>query len=290
MQFRVPHHVLPAVWHGNLWIGILVLATALFLYAYFLGKSNATRFVAAYALGSVLLFLLGLMIYRWGEMSLLRYYWFRFPDVMIPFMGAVLITVFLNDISRGRFIIHALPQKFQPAIQIIMRCVAPIIVILATIVFIFYSLYQIQSDKFFQQHSEGSMLPALEWISENTPKQAIFLVDPTASYFYIYAQRAMLVSFKHSPQSAADILEWYERIKLSNGNLSPDKSGFNSYEELRTNFYHLNEDQIRQIANSYGISYYLGLPHQKLTFERVYSDSHFTVYKVNDPGEMLRRP
>ncbi len=50
---------------------------------------------------------------------------------------------------------------------------------------------------------------------------------------------------------------------------------------VKTNFYNLDEEQIRQIANSYGISYYLGLPQQHSTFDRVYSDTYFTVYKVN---------
>jgi hypothetical protein len=206
---------------------------------------------------------------------------------MVPFMSAVLITLFINDIGDGRLIIHALPHGFQLGIQTILRRVAPIMIISATIVVIFQSLYQLQTEfLYFQQRKAEPMLSAFEWVSENTPKQAIFLVDPTISDFYIHAQRAMFVSWKHSPQAAVDILEWYERIKLSNGNRSPDKSGFNSLEELRTNFYYLDEDQIRQIANSYGISYYLGLPHQQLTFERVYGNSYFVVYRVNDIGKV----
>jgi hypothetical protein len=249
---------------------------------YFIRKSNETRFVAAYALGSVSLFAFGLVIYIWGEVHLLRYYWFRFPDVMVPFMSATLIALFLNDIADGRPIIHTQSHRLQFGIQTLLRRVAPMILISATIIIILHSLYQRQVQfKYYRQHNEDQRLSALQWISQNTPNQAIFLVDPTIRDFYIYARRAMFVSFKHSPQSAADILEWYERIKLCNGSRSPDKSGFKSLTELRANFYNLNENQIRQIANSYGISYYLGLSYQRSTFERVYSNSCFTVYRVN---------
>jgi hypothetical protein len=286
VQFRNPHHLLPTAWDGNLWIVILVLATGFFLIMYTIGKSNATRFVAAYASGSVLPFLFGLALYAWGETHLLRFYWFRFPDVMIMFMSAILIALILNDISYGRDIIHTLPHRLQTGLETILSGMAPIIIIYATILIILRSPYQLQAEfKYFQQNNTEPRMATLEWISENTPKQAIFLVDPAMSDFYIYAQRAMFVSWKHSPQSAADILEWYERIILCNGNRLPNKSGFNSLEELRTNFYNLHEAQIRQIANSYGISYYLGLPQQGLTFERVYSNSYFTVYKVNDTGK-----
>ena len=286
VQFRVPHHLLPTAWDGTLWIVILVLATGLFLMMYAFGRSNATRFVAAYALGSISLFLFGLVIFALGETNLLRFYWFRFPDVMIMFMSAVLIALLLNDIGYGRVSIGTLPQRLQPGLETILRRVVPVIIIYATILMILRSPSHLQTEfKVFQQNKTEPRLATLEWISENTPKQAIFLVDPTMSDFYIHAQRAMFVSWKHSPQSAGDILEWYERIVLCNGSHLPNKSGFSSLEEIRTNFYNLHEAQIRQIANSYGISYYLGLPQQGLAFERVYSNSRFTIYKVNDTGK-----
>ena len=72
------------------------------------------------------------------------------------------------------------------------------------------------------------------------------------------------------------------RIILCNGSRLPEKNGFDSVEELQSNFYKLNEEQIRQIADSYGISYYLGLPSQGLSFEMVYSNQSFAVYKIND--------
>ena len=39
---------------------------------------------------------------------------------------------------------------------------------------------------------------------------------------------------------------------------------------------------LAQIADSYGISYYLGHPSQRLSFEMVYSNQSFAVYKIND--------
>lgn len=127
----------------------------------------------------------------------------------------------------------------------------------------------------------GTIRPAFDWISANTPQQAQFLVDPSELYFYIYAQRAMLVSWKHSPQSAAAILEWYERLKACNGNVDlADGKGSDPSEEIHTNFYKLDEAQIQNIANLYGINYYVGLADQKLSFERVYSDAVYAVYKI----------
>ena len=140
-------------------------------------------------------------------------------------MSFVLITLFLNDIGDGHLSIHALPHRFQLGIQTLLRRVAPFIIISATILIIFHSLYQLQTQfKYSRQRIAEPRLSTLEWIAENTPKKAIFLVDPTISDFYIHAQRAMFVGFKHFPLSAVDILEWFERIKLCNGNGILDKN------------------------------------------------------------------
>jgi len=280
VQYRVPHHVLPEAWAGWFWIAKLALATCVFVAIYFISQSRATRFVAAYALGSVSLFLFGLALYAWGEIHLLKYYWFRFPDVIVPFMISVLVALVLNDFADGRLNIPSLSHSLQQRLRLILSRGGPILLTLATILIVLQSMDRLRTET-------RNTRPVLEWIAENTPKQAIFLVDPTMADFYIYAQRAMFVSFRHSPQSAADILEWYERIKLCNGNRSPSKSGFRSIKEIQTNFYNLGEDLIRQIAHSYGISYYLGSSQKGLTFERAYSNAYFTVYKVNQTDKAL---
>lgn len=120
------------------------------------------------------------------------------------------------------------------------------------------------------------------FINKNTDKGAVFLVYPGIEDFYLQAQRAMFVSYKHSPQSAADILEWYKRIKLANGGDFPSKRGFAALDELESNFYQLNEQSILRLSKQYGISYYLGKPSQNLRFRKAYSDSYYTLYKLND--------
>jgi len=277
VQYRVPHHMFPTAWVGHFWVVNLVLATGLFLTMYLVGKSRATRFVAAYALGSVSLFLIGLTLYSWGDIYSLRYYWYRFPDVMIPFLAPVLIALLLNDFAGGSLSINALSQIVQTRLRLILNRGGPIILTVVTLLIIWQTMQQIQTKL---NYLERDNRPVFEWIAENSPRQAIFLVDPTVSDFYIHAQRAMFVSFKHAPQSAADILEWYNRIKLANGNQTPKRRGLASRKELQANFYNLSEEQIRKMADSYGISYYLGLTEQQLSFEREYSDSRYTVYKI----------
>ena len=281
VYYRVPQHVMPFTWTSVPWKAELALATCLFLIMYFISNSKSIRFIAAFALGSVSLFLIGLVIYTYRDTHLLSFYWFRFPDVMVPFMSIVLIALFLNNYSLGRFVKNPLILRFQRGLQTILRLLPPVIIAFFILIMV-QQTYRLQTSyKDSLINDPGTILPAFAWISSNTPKSAIFLVDPTESAFYIYAQRAMFVSWKSSPQSAAPILEWYKRIMLCNGNvpLAKGNSG-NSVHEIHANFYNLDETQIQQIADAYGINYYVGLADQKLSFERVYSDSIYAVYKI----------
>ena len=281
VQVRVPQHVLPSAWNGTAWMAELALAIGFFTIMYLLTDSKTTRFVASFALGSIALFLVGLIIYGIGDIQLLRFYWFRFPDVMIPFLGAILSAVFLNDFADESIFNNSIFQFIHHGLQTMMRLLPPIIIFFF-IVMLTQQTYKLRTSYLVSLNNEpGSIFPAFDWISKNTPQQATFLVDPSEKYFYIYAQRARLVSWKSAPQSAAAILEWYKRIKLCNGNveLVGDKHNDPS-DVVHTNFYKLDEDQIQQIADQYGTNYYLGLANQKLNFDRVYSDSTYAVYKI----------
>jgi hypothetical protein len=281
VYYRVPQHVMPFTWTTVPWEAELAVAAVFFLFMFFLSSSKTIRFIAAFALGSVSLFLIGLIIFSYRDTQLLSYYWFRFPDVMVPFMSLVLVALLFNNYAIGDLIKNPKYQKLSRGLHSTLRILPPIIMGIFIIVMAqqTYRLQTSYEDSLI--NDPETILPAFAWISSNTPRQAIFLVDPTQQDFYIYAQRAMFVSWKSSPQSAAAILEWYKRIMLCNGNgdLAKGNSGI-SVHEIHTNYYKLDETQIRQIADEYGINYYVGLADQKLTFKRVYSDSMYAVYAI----------
>ena len=279
--YRIPQHVMPFTWTTVPWEAELAIATIFFLFVFLLSRSKTIRFIAAFTLGSVSLFIIGLIIFAFRDTQLLSYYWFRFPDVMVPFMGLLLVALLFNNYAIGDHFKNPIYLKFSQGFQIILKLLPPVIMGIFIVV-LAQQTYRLKTS--YEEsliNSSGTILPAFDWISINTPKSAVFLVDPTEEGFYIYAQRAMFVSWKSSPQSGAAILEWFKRILLSNGNfdLVKGNSG-SSIREIRINFYKLDETQIRQIADEYGINYYVGSADQNLTFQRVYSDSIYAVYEI----------
>jgi hypothetical protein len=272
---------MPFTWTTVPWEAELAFATVFFLLVFFLSSSKTIRFIAAFALGSVSLFLIGLIIFAYRDTRLLSYYWFRFPDVMVPFMSLVLVALLFNNYAIGDLIKTPIYQNLSRGLHTILRLIPPIFMGIFIIVLAQQTNRLRTSYEDSLINNSGTILPAFAWISTNTPKSAIFLVDPTEEDFYIYAQRAMFVSWKSSPQSAAAILEWYKRILLISGNLDLVKGNSgSSIREIHANYYKLDENQILQIASEYGINYYVGLADQKLSFKRVYSDSDYAVYAI----------
>lgn len=284
VEYRVPHHVNPGAWVGERWKYELLFDTCLFLLIYLLGQGGAKRFLSAYALGGIILFAVGLTTYALGYTHLLRFYWFRYPDTMIRLTSVVLIALLLNDVMNGQTPLRLPVKTHIPGLQTWLRrglqVLAPSLAALTILISGFQLITTSRSPVWVTRHGGENTQTMFEWIKRNTPKDAVFLIDPMLDTFYIYAQRAMFVSFRHSPSSAVDILEWYDRIILCNGGTAPKTSGLLSWKEIQPNFYHLDEGSIQQIAKAYGISYYIGKTGQPLPFERVYRTGDLTLFKV----------
>jgi hypothetical protein len=284
--YRHPHHLVPAAWGGHRWIENLTLAMFFFLAIYLIGRSRIYRFISAYALSSGVLFMIGLAIYKLGYFYLLKYYWFRFPDVILPFMGIVLVSLILNDLANGHSPFRSTHRISWSRIQPMLNTGLSVLLILVATGVVLKSSWQLQEklrNSISKANSQNEKeLSILEWIKDNTPRNAVFLVDPTNFYgdFYTKAQRAIFVSLKHVPQFEGDIIEWHKRIKLVNGNREPEQVGIKSQRELKYNFYNLDEGIIKEIAEEYGITYYLGLSKRPLTFESVHNVNGYTLYKI----------
>jgi hypothetical protein len=280
INYRVPFHVLPR-WLDGIWQYELLVFILVFLLIYLFAVPRVARFYSAYALGSVFLFCLGLVIDRLGQELLLKFYWFRLPDVMVPLFGLTLTAFLVGCIFNKRTFSNKLPGSTDTQTSAIFSLIVMFIagfISIQSVFIVFDNSVHFDPVNTWQKHPETEML---EWIAVNTPKDSVFLVDPMMDYFYIEAQRPMFVSFKSSPQSAPDILEWYERIVLVNGGKTPEKRGFLAYKELTPNFYDLNADQVRKIVSMYHLDYFLGSNKQDLPFDVVRKTTRYTLYRLN---------
>jgi hypothetical protein len=270
VRFRVPHHVLPSYWDRpwwGVWVCAPLLAAAV---AFWRVEDRRYRVILAYILSSSLLFAVGFGAFRLGNTSLLRYYWFRLPDTIIPFLGILTAAALANDALRARRVLSRGVLAVGTAVWL--AVVAPAFARL---------LFPSRWPKAQEWDVQLEQKPVLDWIRTSTRNGDVFLASPFMEPFYIIAQRAQFVSFKSVPQSEGDMLEWYERIKAANGGRDPSVDGFRARREIEANFYRMSEDELRGLARKYHLDYYVGRTGRRLALPVVYSDPGYSVYKLN---------
>ena len=279
VQIRLPHHLYPAVWIGDDWKWIL-LGSALFLVAVFIfNPLRGKVFLPAYTLGSICLFLAGLCIYWIGNISWLRFYWFRLADVMVPFMMPLILFGYLSHLELKQAgkneTLHALENKLSAA----PKYSSAIILILVVLISLVNFVGTVQINK-TQQLADQDEMSMLTWISTNTPRDSVFLADPMLSDFYLVAQRSTFCSYKHLPSYADEILIWFDRLTACNGGQSITENGIALMSELQTNFYNLSEDQIDALARKYQLSYFLGNSTSEVDYPILFTSGRYTLYKI----------
>lgn len=292
IQYRVPHHVFPGAWDAPERFAILGAGVIVVLTAALFGRSRRLRYLGYYAIGSLVLFLAGLIIYWAGAYDLLRFYWFRFPDTIIPFLTLMSLALMLSTYLGGTVPLGRRngekddadrSGKLSPARIKRMRILGGAAISLVAILSISRIVPQIPGieDRDGKGWGDPIARPMLEWIKAHTPHESVMLVSPTMQSFYVQAERAMFVSFKHSPQSAADIVEWYRRLTLCNGGIPPTRGNHEVLDELDRNFYDLDEKSIREISRLYGVTHYLGRPDHVLALPEAHRTSDFILYRID---------
>ena len=285
---RNPHHVFPAAWTKP-WTVRFIASCLFFITVLCFSRVQERRIFASYGLGSAVLFCTGLVLYYTGNYNWLKLYWFRHPDVIIPFIGffltASLLSVPIIDLSPDRKAgpvksLSSLLRKATIALGIILSLTA-----IGKSLFTFRDQlsFIIQSNSpFYLDNLNPELREALFWIKAKTPGNSSFLVSPAVDQFYIAAERGMFVSFKHSPQTDSDNIEWYNRILLLNNGNEPVKNGFHMVTEIDDAFYRISPDLIRSLAEKYSLDYLLTKYDFTMPFTKVYSNSIYALYKIND--------
>ena len=281
---RNPHHTFPGVWTRP-WMVRFSASCMLFAGILAFSRRPARRVFAAYGLGSAVLFCTGLVLYHSGNYAWLKLYWFRHPDVIIPFTGFFLAASLLSDpvTVKTKSDGESAAISFPPWARTAALCLG-IILSLAGIGRSAYAFRDhlskiVRSERpFYLAHLEPELRDALFWIKANTPRDAVFLVSPALDEFYISAERAMFVSFKHSPQTDSDNIEWYNRILLLNDGRTPVQKGFKMVKEIDQSFYNLETATITTIAKRYSLDYYLGKNDRKRPYRIAYRNDGYTLY------------
>ena len=257
VMMRVPHHVLPN-WKLIGWLPEYIIYNLIFIFTYKKTNSVPLKTLILFVLLSNIFWITGLSVYWLGKYEMLKYYFFRVADTLFPFTAFLVIAHYLD-----KFFDYS--KKVSALI---------IVIILSICTFQFSTRAKV----FFSSPDKNADM--YEWIKKNTKKDAVFLVDPTISDFYISAERPMVISYKNFTQIKSYFPEALERLKFAS-QLELDHQKPLERDLLSKSY--KDRDPELNFANysTYNVSYVVSeksIPSER--FKLVFTGLHNQIYQV----------
>lgn len=288
VYYRLSHHLVvhSFVWQFKLRFSLAVVAWS--VAAWMLRGNDRARVLNGIVAGSVVLVLIGVFIdqyyafiptdeerYRRAA-QLLRLYWFRIADVMVP-IALVINTLLLFKQYRVRYPRPARAAMVGLSLLVVVGMMARFVDR--------WTATASPADRSTYVSDPAAWEEVGSWIRQNTPRDAIFLTPRFQSTFKWYAQRAEVVTTKDVPQDDLNLLAWWKRREAVHWRWSLKRQTFS--------LAGLSEDDIRDLANEYGVRYVVvdqvlarrdGVP-VEWSFPRIYPErasetASYEVYEV----------
>jgi hypothetical protein len=270
---RLPHHLVPQAFAPLFAFRHLFLVGIWLILCVTVPTDAGDRRIRWFVAATISISLVGCLI-AWLTLghdveaaTLLRYYWFRMADILVPLGVAIEVTRLLAQLERSR------PERAQWAL----------------LAAIFVGAFHLGAVVIERQHelrpqadnrinNLAAWREVCEWVSANTPPDAVFLTPRDAQSFHWYAGRSEVVSYKDIPQDATDIVEWWRRV----GDLyrQPLVGGdFEGYATLAE----LGRSRLEMLARKYHASYMIAGLDPPLALQRVGpTNQSFVIYKFPD--------
>jgi hypothetical protein len=296
---RLPHHLLPTAFAPGFVARHLLLWAMLFLLcsqtpAACTGDRRLRRFVMVSMSLAVVGFLLAWLaaVTPLTAASLLRFYWSRLSDVLVP-LGTVLVGLqFLLTVDRREAVARKSARWMLAGLIAI--SVYDLWNQLRHFPWLPESLGRVtpRGERFIgisdKQAAYDDWRDMCRWITENTPPDAVFITPVRSSTFKWFTGRGEIGTWKDMPQDATSILHWTERLDdiYGTGYKDRDRRWHISLSEV-------GYDRLRELAAKYHAGYAIvelieGVP--RLNEEPAHRNASFAVYRFDtSSGSSVRQ-
>lgn len=274
---RFPHHLLVETFaDGMMARHVLAIAVAIACMA-IVPRSRPLDRLALFVGAAVTIAIAGCVVTAiggvWPEASraLLRFYWFRLSDGLVPLLLAASATL---AIRQG---------LAWPAGR---ACLASLLLILG-LDLANESRHWPLPGRSVPSRADRHVAAAdweevCGWVRDNTPPDARFLTPRGSASFQWRTGRPEVVSWKHSPQDFAGVLEWRRRL------FDCFARDGDSIRGLERSTAALGIARLRDVASRYDADYCIAPladvdPADPLPVERVHANGTYGVYRLIDP-------
>jgi hypothetical protein len=231
---RVAHHVL-----FKFRMSILIFSISFITISFVYNKKYSGSFFARMLIGmcymTLVYFTIGFFVAEFCPVQYMKFYFFRTADVLLP------LTTFLLLFSIGsQFYYSHFNSKVIKSILIVLLLFG---IYRGTVKC--YDGFHKFRDTFTDQQND-----AYAWIKNNTKPADVFMVESSNTTFYVNAERPIFVAFKHSPQKEKHIVEWFRRMTILNGGVSPSTGSWELIKSIDKNFVQLSPSYLKYVMKT----------------------------------------
>lgn len=302
MKIRNPHHFLASSWPIDSWIPFLYISLLLVVAFIFERKRVKDKIFNFFILSQYLIFILAVFFTDIMTFPRLITYSPFHIGTFFPVFPSVMITMFLYSLIINKnlkiqvlgivtsyfFFFNQYSLSFSKSFMIF----APVITVLFLFLrqnwkilftsilvilflwmpYMFYK-YEIKKDEYASNWIEIQKWAKVETLSEDS-----FIIPIYLSGFRFYSERPQVVNWEDGGTgfyARGYMKKWWARIKEFG--LTFEKHDLESQKYLYT---HLSEKKVLDISKKYEASYFITESKSPYSFENVFSNDIFIVYKV----------
>lgn len=274
VAFRTPHHSDPSTWSMSFraWAAVVVLGAALALVPRLRPPQPDLRRLALFAAATLVPFAAGLAASAMpnGD-KFLQLLPFRVGGALAPLIGLMVLGAWLARLQLPA-LASWLPRLAALAIAVSAGALG-------------YADLQTWRD--FPRGGRPSLprdqglqlAEAATWIRDNTQPSAAVLASPTHESIGYLSQRPVVATYKQTPPSHADVVQWFTRIVDLAGGTVPAERGHALLPALDLRFEQLPPQTYLELARKYGSGVLL-LRRTDLSLPVLYRNQTWTIYKI----------
>lgn len=280
---RLPHHLVPEAFR---WPFILRFLTMLLFWVAIAARpAHDPRLnkVRAFVIAALAISLAGMLLsfatasFPEWKAALLRYYWFRLADVMVPVGIALSAAVGLAGRTSMRRHKDAMFRvRFAVWLSLLLA-----LVVAARGNYAAWNWFQNlpRSDKADKVLSHDDWRDACQWVAEHSPPDTLAITPRMAQTFTWYTGRGQVVSWKDLPQDAVAVVQWWHRLEEIYGMPHPEFQ-----HRWRDTLASLSPRRLRELADKYHASYLVVEADPPLDLPRLYANGSYAVYRLKPSG------